>query len=80
MIMPTHQSKVFSGPRVTIPKPVREALGVRTGTMLTWHVDNGRVFVDVHKKITDPVKILTSQSRTGVDIMKLLREFRDEMV
>ncbi len=65
--------------QATIPREARKALGVKPGEAVTWHPQIGRVFIDVHRKIKNPVKFLTTQPRTGVDIMKLLHEFRDEI-
>ena len=73
------QTRVTSKFQATIPRSARTVLGLKPGETVTWHPQVGRVFVDVHKKIKNPAKFLTTQPRTGVDIMKLLREFRDEI-
>ncbi len=77
--MPIEQTTVTTKFQATIPKSARKVLGIKPGEQVMWHLQIGRVFIDVHKKIKNPVKMLTSQPRTGVDIMKLLREFRDEI-
>ena len=38
-------SKIFGKARTTIPKPVREALGVRAGDELAYTIERGRVIL-----------------------------------
>ena len=77
--MSFEQTKVTSKFQVTIPTSARKALGLQSGRKITWHVQHDRVFIDMHKEIKNPVKFLTSQPRTGVDVMALIKEIRAEI-
>lgn len=66
--------------QTTIPKKVREVLGVKKGEEVEWHVVNSMVVVHRRKKIDNPVKVLTSQIKghMDVDMVKLVRQVREE--
>jgi AbrB family looped-hinge helix DNA binding protein len=72
------ETKVTAKYQTTIPKDVRKYLNIKPGGAVRWHVVKGMVVVDVHKKISDPVKFLTSQTKLNVDAVKLVREAREE--
>jgi AbrB family looped-hinge helix DNA binding protein len=72
------ETKVTRKYQTTIPKDVRKYLDIKPGGEVRWHVIKGIVVVDVHKKIRNPVKFLTSQTKLDVDAVKLVREVRQE--
>lgn len=72
------ETKVTPKYQTTIPKEIREFLGIKPGGSVRWHLVKGVVVVDVHKKITNPVRFLTSQTKLDVDAVKLVRETREE--
>ena len=78
--MSFEQTKVTSKFQVTIPTSARKALGLQSGRKITWHAQQGRVFIDMRREIKSPAKFLTSQPSTGgVDVLELLREVRKEI-
>lgn len=72
------ETKVTPKYQTTIPKEIREYLGIKPGGAVRWHLVKGMVVVDVHKKIKNPVKFLTSQTKLDLDAVKLVREVREE--
>ena len=64
--------------QTTIPKSIREVLGVKAGEGVEWHVV--KTMVVVHKKgeMKDPVRFLTSQIKMNIDAVRLVREAREE--
>ncbi len=72
------ETKVTQKYQTTIPKDVRKYLGIKPRGVVRWHLVKGIVVVDVHKKISAPVKFLTSQTKLDVDAVKLLKEVREE--
>ena len=39
------KTKVSKGNLTVVPKPVREALNIKEGDILEWHVENGKIVV-----------------------------------
>ena len=74
--MKPEETRLTRKHQTTVPKAVRTLLGVGAGQTVTWHVVKGVVLVDVHRKMKDPVKFLTSQAKLSVDAVKLVRETR----
>lgn len=72
------ETKVTPKYQTTIPKEIREYLGIKPGGAVRWHLVKGMVVVDVHKKIKNPAKFLTSQTKLDLDAVKLVREVREE--
>lgn len=72
------ETEVTQKYQTTIPKDVRKYLGIKPGESVRWHVVKGMVVVDVHKKIRNPVKFLTSQTKMDIDAVKLVRDARQE--
>lgn len=72
------ETKVTSKYQTSIPKEVRELLHVKPGGEVEWDIVRGMVIVDTKRKIKNPVKFLTSQIKTNLDAVKLVREARDE--
>jgi len=72
------ETKVTSKYQTTIPKDARKYLDIKPGGVVRWHVVKGMVVVDVHRKIRNPVKFLTSQTKLDVDAVRLVREARQE--
>ena len=64
--------------QTTVPKQVREFLGVTKGKGVEWHIVRGMVVVDAMKKIKDPVKFLTTQTKLDLDMVQLVKEVREE--
>ncbi|MFZ5595304.1 MAG: AbrB/MazE/SpoVT family DNA-binding domain-containing protein [Pseudomonadota bacterium] len=61
--------------QVTIPKSLREKLGIRPGTVLDFEVENGRLVA--RKKATDPVSALIGCLPQG-NTDDLIAELRGE--
>ena len=63
--------------QVTIPKPLRDRLGIRPRTVLDFREDKGRIVV---VKVTpeDPVTKVTGCLRLGRTTDELIRELRGE--
>lgn len=74
--MKPEETRLTRKHQTTVPKEVRAILGVGAGQTVTWHVVKGVVLVDVHRKMKDPVKFLTSQANLSVDAVKLVKETR----
>jgi len=72
------ETKITPKYQTTIPKKVRGFLKLGKGGEVQWHVVRGMVFVDAVKKIKDPVKFLTSQTKLALDIVNIVRETREE--
>ncbi len=75
--MKTEETKVTRKHQTTIPKNIRRHLGVGPGESVRWHLVKGMVVVDVHRKVKEPVKFLTSQIKLDVDAVRLVRETRE---
>lgn len=75
--MKTEETKVTRKHQTTIPKNIRRRLGVGPGESVRWHLVKGMVVVDVHRKVKEPVKFLTSQIKLDVDAVRLVRETRE---
>lgn len=61
--------------QVTIPKSLREKLGIRPGTVLDFEVENGRLVA--RKKVLDPVSAVTGCLPQG-NTDDLIAELRGE--
>ena len=77
--MKVEETKVTQKHQTSIPKGVRKYLGVKAGESVRWHVVKGMVVVDLHKKIREPVKFLTSQIQLDLDVVKLVKETREAL-
>ncbi len=73
-------TKVTSKYQTSIPKEVRKFLGVEPGKEVEWNIVRGMVVVDAKNKVENPVKFLTSQVKTRInlDAVKLVHEARNE--
>lgn len=76
--MEREESKVTVKYQTTLPRKIREHLGVKPGEKVEWHVVRGMVVVDAPRKVKNPVKFLTSQIKLDLDAVKLAREVREE--
>ncbi len=74
--MKVEETKVTQKHQTSIPKQIRKYLKVKPGQSVRWHVVKGMVVVDVHRKIQEPVKFLTSQIQLDLDAVKLVKETR----
>ena len=78
MVSETRVTRRF---QVTIPREIREKIGIRIGDRLRVKVDNGRIVMEpVLKRVSDPVgELLKIYSEPiGVDAVKLVEESWDE--
>jgi AbrB family looped-hinge helix DNA binding protein len=60
--------------QVTIPKPLREKLGIRAGTVLEFSAEGGKLVA--RKGASDPVAHVYGCLRRRVDTDKFIRELR----
>lgn len=76
------QTKVTTKHQATIPRRVRETLGIQSGGHIAWHILRSVVVVDTHKKVKRPVNFLTSQTAKPltVDAVQLIHRMRQEML
>ncbi|HLC77275.1 MAG TPA: AbrB/MazE/SpoVT family DNA-binding domain-containing protein [archaeon] len=74
----TKETKVTSKYQTSIPKEVRKILDIKPGKEVEWNIVKGMVIVDTKRKIANPTKFLTSQIKTGIDAVKLVKEARNE--
>ena len=72
------ETKVTSKYQTSIPKEVRELLGVKPGKEVEWNIVKNIVIVDTKKKIENPTKFLTSQIKIDIDAVKLVRAARED--
>ncbi len=73
------KTKLTSKFQTTVPEGIRQKLGVGAGGEVGWHIVKEFVVVDKHHKIENPVEFLTSQIKADFDIVKLVKESREEM-
>ena len=73
-----NETRVTSKFQTTIPLKVRKFLGLKPGKEVEWHLVKGMVVLDTAKKVEQPVKFLTSQTRLDEDAVKLVREARED--
>ncbi|MBI4043556.1 MAG: AbrB/MazE/SpoVT family DNA-binding domain-containing protein [Candidatus Diapherotrites archaeon] len=73
-------STLTSKYQATVPKQVREFLGLKAGQTISWHVVKASVIVDAPKKIKNPTRALTGMGiHLNVDAVKLVREVRENL-
>ena len=76
--MKTEKTSVTQKYQTTIPKNIRESLGVKAGEDVEWHVVRSMVVLHKKEDIKEPVKFLTSQIKLDIDAVKLVRKTRGE--
>ncbi|MBI2971557.1 MAG: AbrB/MazE/SpoVT family DNA-binding domain-containing protein [Candidatus Aenigmarchaeota archaeon] len=76
--MKPKETKVTTKYQTTIPEEVRKLLGVEAGKEVEWSVVKSMVIVDVARKVKNPVKFLTSQTKLDIDAVKLVKEARED--
>lgn len=71
------KSVVSEKGQVTIPKPIRDRLGIRPGQVLDFEAERGRL---VARKVAaqDPVDAVYGILRDGRRTDEIIRELRDE--
>ena len=71
------KTRVSERGQVTIPKPIRERLGIRPGQVLEMHEEKGRI---VATKVTseDPLESVTGVLKLGRTTDELVDELRGE--
>jgi len=72
------ETKVTPKYQTTIPRKVREYLGIKPGEEVEWYIAKGIVVVDASRKIKNPVDFLTSQTKLDLDAVKLVKEARED--
>jgi len=72
------ETKVTPKYQTTIPRKVREYLGIKPGEEVEWYIVKGIVVVDASRKIKNPVDFLTSQTKLDLDAVKLVKEARED--
>mgnify|MGYP001575124089 CR=1 FL=1 len=72
------ETKITSKFQTTIPKKVREFLGVKAGKELDWYIVTGMIIVDTASNIENPVEFLTSQIKLDADAVKLVKESKED--
>ena len=71
------ETKITSKNQTSIPQNIRDFLGVHSGDSVEWYTMKGMVVLKTKKKIKDPVKFLTSQTKGNFDAVKLVKEIRE---
>jgi len=76
----SEETRVTRKYQTNIPKGIRKYLKIKPRESVTWHVLRSMVVVDSHKKVVDPVRFLTSQIKTKVnlDAVTLVNESRED--
>lgn len=62
--------------QVTIPKPVRDSLGLQPGTAVEFFEENGRLIGRKLVPATDPVSTVTGIVKTPIDVDQYLSDLR----
>jgi len=69
------RAKVAERGQVTIPKPLRDRLGIRPGTVLEFHEEEGRL-VAVKVETLDPVDQAYGKLGRGRRTEEIMRQLR----
>ena len=72
------QTRITQKGQTTIPKKVRSFLDVSPGNEIEWHVIRGIVVVDAARKVQQPAAFLCNQTTLNLDMVKLVKEIREE--
>ncbi|MBI4014930.1 MAG: type II toxin-antitoxin system PrlF family antitoxin [Candidatus Aenigmarchaeota archaeon] len=72
------ETKVTEKYQTTIPEGVRKFLNVSAGNKVEWGIVKGMVVLNTPRKFKDPVKFLTSQIKTDIDAVGLVRKGRED--
>ena len=75
------ETKITSKYQTSVPKDIRDFIGVKKGSEVEWNIVRGMVIVGTKRNIENPVKFLTSQVKTRInlDAVKLVHEARDDV-
>ncbi|MFQ6129037.1 MAG: AbrB/MazE/SpoVT family DNA-binding domain-containing protein [Thermoplasmata archaeon] len=74
------RTKLTEKAQTTIPKAIREYLGVGAGDTVDWYILEGRVIVDSRKRVKKPADVLLSAKvRLDEDAVRLVRRVREEI-
>ncbi|OAQ19852.1 AbrB/MazE/SpoVT family DNA-binding domain-containing protein [Thermosulfurimonas dismutans] len=71
------RAKVAERGQVTIPKPLRDRLGIRPGTILEFKEEAGRL-VAVKVETLDPIDQIYGQLGRGRHTDEILRQLREK--
>jgi len=69
-------AKVSSKYQITIPKDVREALGLEAGDRLYIGLEGSKVVLRALRKVENPTKRLYGSVRSSKDAVEAVRKFR----
>lgn len=72
------ETKITPKNQTTIPGEIRRVLGVKSGDAVDWCTMREIVVVDSKRRMKDPVKFLTSQIKSKLDAVKLVKEARED--
>lgn len=72
------KAKVAERGQVTIPKPLRERLGIQPGTVLDFEESEGRL-IAVKAASTDPVSEVYGCLRLGRSTEEVMQELRGDV-
>jgi AbrB family looped-hinge helix DNA binding protein len=66
--------------QTTVPKHIRELLGVRPGDEVEWTVVGDQVVLDSRKRVERPMEVFRREQRTvEIDAVRLVRRVREEL-
>ena len=72
-----YKEKVLSGYRITLPKKIRERLGVKIGDEVTIDVEDGKIVIKVRDFSEDPV--IAMAGIAGKEIVEL-KDYEESVV
>lgn len=73
--------KVTRGYQITIPKEIREALGIRIGEYLYLTREDEKILIKPRKRVKNPSDYLWNISKkpSKIDVLKLVKKSRGKM-
>ena len=75
-----HRTKLTKKSQTTMPKPIRERLGVGPGDTVEWYVLQDRGVVDARAKVRRPADILLGgKAKRAADAVNLVRKEREDL-
>ena len=72
-----YKEKVLSGYRITLPKKIRERLGVKIGDEVTIDVEDGKIVIKVRDFSEDPV--IAMAGIAGKEIVEL-KDYEESVI
>ena len=75
-----NRTRLTKKAQTTVPKHIREHLGIGPGDAIEWRIVDGRVVVDSGKRVGTPADVLLSTKvKLGADAVKLVQEAREKI-